>query len=86
MPPLNAELIGEMAEAAGKCRTSCIDVLMGPLLSITPRGAVMVSGWVPGCHWPGTPLVSLCQNLKGSIDRPAGAIHSGVSLTTLCYL
>lgn len=86
MRPLNAALIGEMAEAAGKRRSSCIDVLMGLLfVHYTQRcwDGAWAFVWLP----PGRETISLlCQNSKGSIDSPAGAIDRRRSLTPLCHL
>lgn len=72
MHPLNMALISQRADAAGKHRSSGIDVLMHPLLSITPRGAGLVCGRVSGCHRPPDTITSMCQNSKGSIDSSAG--------------
>lgn len=84
MHPLNAVLIGEMAEAAGKRRPSCIDVLMGPLLSITPRGAVMVR--VSGCHQPGRPLVRCVRIRRGVSTVQLGqSIGADLSLPSAIY-
>lgn len=81
MHPLNAVLIGEMAEAAGKHRPSCIDVLTGPLLSVTPRGAGTVRGRVSGCHRPGRPLVRCVRIRRGvSTVQPGQSIGADFSL------
>lgn len=55
---LNMARIGEMAEGAGKCRSSRIDVLG------------MVRGRVSGCHRPRRPLVRCVRIGRGLIDRP----------------
>lgn len=83
---LNAVLIGEMAEAAGKRGPSCIDVLMGPLLSITPRGAGMVRGRVSGCHRPGRPLVRCVRIRRGVSTVQLGqSIGADLSLPSAIY-
>lgn len=86
MHPLNVVLIGEMAEAAGKRRSSHIDVLMGPLLSITPRGAGTVRGRVSGLHQPGRPLV-LCVKIRRGVStvRLGQSIGADLSLPSAIY-
>lgn len=86
MHPLDAVLIGEMAEAAGKRRSSCIDVLMDPLLSITPRGAGMVRGRVSGCHQTGRPLVRCVRIRRGVSTVQLGqSMDADLSLPSAIY-
>lgn len=87
MHPLNAALIGEMAEAAGKCRSSSIDVLMGPFFCpLHPE----VVGWRGGvrlvCHQPGRPLVCCVRIRRGVLTVQLGqSIGADLSLPSAIY-
>lgn len=87
MPSLNAVLIGERAEAAGKHGSSCIDVFIDEpsFVHYTQRcwDGAWACVWLPPVR---ETISSVCRNSKGSIDSPAGTINRRRSLTPLCHI